>query len=310
MERHRGHRETGHERKCEGRNYRHSEEWLATGARTEINQPERIPFTPERPGISRSGQPRTTKIFVDNTKTFVLSSAHDETTAAKADGFRAGNSASAVGARAIHGSRCPRSVAREERPRLHHGAEAAANYDRQGHGAQKRRATARYALAVGALVLMLASRVITFTWLRVQTNSAVRTGVEGATTWAETSTQNATALSGSRAPLAGSRSEQPLGMLWLVETWFLGVLLLSLRTAGGLILIERMRRKEIKAVGAGLHARGLALQRRMGVDRVIRYCECHRLDAPAVLGLVRAVVFAPGRGATGLNRQRNETGIR
>src|SRR5437867_1317086 len=99
-----------------------------------------------------------------------------------------------------------------------------------------RSASARYALAVGALVLMLVSPVITFTWLRAQTNPAVRIGAEGATTWAGTSTQNATALSGSRAPLAGSRTEQPMGMLWLVEAWFLGVLLLSLRTAGGLML--------------------------------------------------------------------------
>src|SRR5260370_15536469 len=142
-----------------------------------------------------------------------------------------------------------------------------------------RSAWARYVLAVGGVVLMMASPVITFTWLRAKTNPAVRIGAERATTWAETSTQNATALLGSRAPLAGSRSEQPMGLLWLVEAWFLGVLLLSLRTAGGLILVERMRRKEIKAVGAELYARCLALQRRMGVARVIRYCECHRLEA-------------------------------
>src|SRR5260370_16227249 len=98
-----------------------------------------------------------------------------------------------------------------------------------------RSASARYALAVGALVLMLVSPVITFTWLRAQTSSAVRIGAEGATTWAETSTQNATALSGSRAPLAGSRSEQPIGMLWLGEAWFPGALLRVLATAGGVV---------------------------------------------------------------------------
>src|SRR5260370_18942049 len=92
-----------------------------------------------------------------------------------------------------------------------------------------------------------------------------------------------------------------MGMLWLVEAWFLGVLLLSLRTAGGLLLIERMRRKEIKAVGAELHARCMTLQRRMGLDRVIRYCECHRLDAPAVLGWFRPVVLRPVMALTGLN---------
>jgi beta-lactamase regulating signal transducer with metallopeptidase domain len=167
-----------------------------------------------------------------------------------------------------------------------------------------RSASARYALAVGALVLMLVSPVFTFMWLQAQANPAVSTGAEGALTWAETSTQHATALSGSRAPVAGTPSEQATGMLWLVEAWFLGVLLLSLRTAGGLLLIERMRRKEIRPVAAELYSRCTALQQRMGLDRVIRYCECLRLDAPAVLGWFRPVVLLPVRALTGLNEEQ------
>ena len=172
-----------------------------------------------------------------------------------------------------------------------------------------RSASARYAVAVGALLLMLASPVITFTWLRAQSNPAVRTGAQGALTWAGTSTQNATALSSSRAPSAETRTVQPIGMLWLVEAWFLGVLLLSLRTAGGLILIERMRRKEIKPVTRELYAKCLALQRRMGLDRVIQYCECRRLDAPAVLGWFRPVVLLPMRALTGLTEEQIEAVI-
>jgi len=172
-----------------------------------------------------------------------------------------------------------------------------------------RSASARYALAVSALVLMMVSPVVTFMWLRAQGNPAVQTGAEGALTWARPSTQHATALSGSRAPVVESAAGQATGMLWLVEAWFLGVLLLSLRTAGGLILIERMRRKEIKAVGAGLYAKCLALQRRMGLDRVIRYWECHRLDAPAVLGWFRPVVLLPVRALTGLTEAQIEAVI-
>jgi len=173
-----------------------------------------------------------------------------------------------------------------------------------------RSASARYALAVGALVLMLASPVVTFMWLHAQANPAVSTGAEGAMTGAATSTQNATAPSGSHAAMiAGTRSEPATGMLWLVEAWFLGVLLLSLRTAGGLFLIERMRRKEIRPVAAELYARCMALQRRMGLDRVIRYCECHRLDAPAVLGWLRPVVLLPVRALTGLNEEQIEAVI-
>jgi beta-lactamase regulating signal transducer with metallopeptidase domain len=172
-----------------------------------------------------------------------------------------------------------------------------------------RSAPARYALAVSALVLMMVSPVITFTCLRTQMNPAVQTGAEGASTWAGTSTQNATAPSGSHAPAAASRTEQPMAMLWLVEAWFLGVLLLSLRTAGGLFLIERMRRKEIKPVGGELYERCVALQRRMGLDRVIQYCECHRLDAPAVLGWFRPVVLLPVRALTGLTEEQIEAVI-
>jgi beta-lactamase regulating signal transducer with metallopeptidase domain len=172
-----------------------------------------------------------------------------------------------------------------------------------------RSASARYALAVSVLVLMVASPIVTFTWLYSQTIPAVRTGAEGASTWAETSTQNATALSGSRAPALAPRTEQSMGMLWLVEAWFLGVLVLSLRTAGGLFLIERMRRREIKPVGRELYERCMALQRKMGLQRIIRYCECHRLDAPAVLGWFRPVVLLPVRGLTGLTEEQIEAVI-
>ena len=172
-----------------------------------------------------------------------------------------------------------------------------------------RSASARYALAVSALVLMMVSPVVTFTWLRAQGNPAAQTGAEGALTWARPSTQHATALSGSRAPVAESGAAEAKEMLWLVEAWFLGVLLLSLRTAGGLILIERMRQREIKPVGAELYAKCVALQRRMGLDRVIRYCECHRLDAPAVLGWFRPVVLLPVRALTGLTEAQIEAVI-
>jgi beta-lactamase regulating signal transducer with metallopeptidase domain len=167
-----------------------------------------------------------------------------------------------------------------------------------------RSAQMRYAVAVTALGLMMASPVITFTWLHREAVPAVQSGEHGALTWAETSTQNATALSSSVVPAAGSRTSPPTAMLWLVEAWFLGVVLLSLRTAGGLLLIARMRRKEIKPVASELHEKCLALQKKMGLDRLIRYCECHRLDAPAVLGWFRPVVLLPVRALTGLTAEQ------
>jgi beta-lactamase regulating signal transducer with metallopeptidase domain len=172
-----------------------------------------------------------------------------------------------------------------------------------------RTAAARYALAVGTLVLMMASPVITFFWLHRETVPAVQSGAQGSLPWVRTAAQHAIVTATAGAPAAASQSAQPTAMLWLVELWFLGVLILSLRTAGGLLLIERMRRKEIKPIGQELYARCMALQRKMGLDRVIRYCECHRLDAPAVLGWFRPVVLLPMRALTGMDEQQIEAVI-
>src|SRR5260370_17704841 len=64
-----------------------------------------------------------------------------------------------------------------------------------------RSASARYALAVGALVLMMVSPVITFTWLELQAKSALRTGAEGASTWEGTPKRNAAGPSRSHAAI-------------------------------------------------------------------------------------------------------------
>src|SRR6266404_3813300 len=172
-----------------------------------------------------------------------------------------------------------------------------------------RSAAARYALAVGALALMMASPVITFVWLQRETVPAVRSGAHGSLPWVGTAAQQAAVAGVSGAPAAASLSAQPVAMLWLVELWFLGVLVLSLRTAGGLLLIERMRRKEIKPIRQELQKRCMALQRKMGLDRIIRYCECHRLHAPAVLGWFRPVVLLPMRALTGMDEQQIEAVI-
>jgi bla regulator protein blaR1 len=172
-----------------------------------------------------------------------------------------------------------------------------------------RSAAARYAWAVGALALMMASPVVTFVWLQREAIPAVRSGVPGGFAWVGSGSRHAVVRAASGTPAAASQSAQPMAMLWLVELWFLGVLILSLRTAGGLLLIEKMRRKEIKPIGQELHERCMALERRMGLDRVIRYCECHRLDAPAVLGWFRPVVLLPMRALTGMDEQQIEAVI-
>jgi len=156
---------------------------------------------------------------------------------------------------------------------------------------------------------MMVAPVVTFTGMLRQTSPAVTLGARGAGTSAVKPVQGVSVSARLSAPAPESVAGQPAGLLWFVEAWFLGVVLLSLRTAGGLFVIESMRRKEIKPVAQALYEKCAALQRKMGIDRVIQYCECLRLDAPAVLGWFRPVVLLPARALTGLTEAQIEAVI-
>src|SRR5215471_16389045 len=163
-----------------------------------------------------------------------------------------------------------------------------------------RKATARYTIGVAALTLMFAAPVITFF---VLSDSGYAPNVRP---------RLASVAAGNAANLkvhqnANVPPAEPIvpvdvsAMNWLVAVWFAGVLLFSLRTAGGFLVVARLRRLDSHPVSAELLARCRDLQERLGIARVVRYCESVHLDAPAVLGWFRPVVFLPLSALTGLN---------
>ena len=172
-----------------------------------------------------------------------------------------------------------------------------------------RQATTRYALAVITLVLMMAAPVVTFTRLMRQKDPAVRYGAPGAFALAGKPVQGVSVTARPSAPAPEIPVSQHSGLLWCVEAWFFGVVVLSLRTAGGLLVIERMRRKELEPVGRELYLQCIALQLKMGFERAIRYCECDRLEAPAAFGWIRPVVLLPVRALSGLTEDQIEAVI-
>lgn len=163
-----------------------------------------------------------------------------------------------------------------------------------------RRASTRYAMAVWALVIMLAAPVATFFFI----------ARSGATAPAITSpvakTQHTVASNVVMRASAGiSRISPSLDVLpWLVETWLLGVAFFSLRSAGGFLFLERERRKQSAAPTARVLAICQTLQRRLGLDRTIRYCKCQWLQAPAVMGWFRPIVLLPVTALSGLSEEQ------
>lgn len=168
-----------------------------------------------------------------------------------------------------------------------------------------RSASARYNIAVALLICMVASPVMTFYVLhQVQAAQSMRirnisqttpNGDAVAIIVAQDLVERAAALQQTVVPV--STDYLPL----LVEAWLIGVLLLGLRPAAGFFALRRIRRQHSKAVSARLSERCLALQDRLGITRVIRFCECVTLEAPAVIGWLCPVVYLPLSAITGLS---------
>jgi bla regulator protein blaR1 len=163
-----------------------------------------------------------------------------------------------------------------------------------------RRSSVRYAAGVVALAVMLVAPVITFLVISEENSTLSWSGQI-------TTSSAGTLWMARRTQPPPSSNPKPLStdlLSVVVEIWAAGVLLFSLRAAGGFLVIERMRRKKSSPLSAALMARCMALQKRLGLERVIRYCECTRLEAPAVIGWMRPVVLVPVAALAGLSPEQ------
>src|SRR6266436_1429563 len=163
-----------------------------------------------------------------------------------------------------------------------------------------RKASTRYALAIGALLAMVAAPV--FTYLALRESSPI---FAAAVQNSAPAIANAVNLASHRVATSTQSNFVSGGLLTaFVELWFIGVLLFSLRTAGGFFLVARLRRRDSKSTSAALLALCREMQNRLGITRAIRYCESLHLDAPAVVGWFRPVVLLPLSAFTGLTEMQ------
>jgi beta-lactamase regulating signal transducer with metallopeptidase domain len=161
-----------------------------------------------------------------------------------------------------------------------------------------RNARLRYAVGVFLLLLMVAAPVATFQILR-RTPGPSFTPAAPATSAILAPMPSLAPASSVQEPSAASASSGAL--VWLVEAWFLGVLLFSLRTFGGVVILERLRRKSVAPLSHSLLARCHQLQLAMGIERIVQYCQSAHVAAPAVVGWFRPIVMLPVSALTGLS---------
>jgi len=163
-----------------------------------------------------------------------------------------------------------------------------------------RRASRRYAVGVGTLVLMLAVPVVTF-FILMPSRAAMASDSSFIAHEEARAAGNLLAKLPSRTSLS-SRSIDYFP--WLVEAWLLGVAFFSLRSAGGFLVLERERRKQSSRTSDRVVMLCQALQRKLGLDRTIRCYQCKRLQAPAVIGWFRPIVLLPVTALTGLSEEQ------
>lgn len=87
--------------------------------------------------------------------------------------------------------------------------------------------------------------------------------------------------------------------------WLAGVLLLSMRFAGGCFAVRRLRRSA-RPVAAELQQVLSRLSQRLRVPRAVRLCQSVAVEVPTVLGHLRPVILLPASVLTGLSPQQLE----
>ena len=165
-----------------------------------------------------------------------------------------------------------------------------------------RKANARYIIGVAMLALMVCAPAATFVFLSGQPAKSGNADIYSAPSlaWRAVKSTASASVAIRPSPIALSLNALP----WLVEAWLFGVALLSLRSAGGFLLLERERRRRSAVVSDQLLAICNALQDRIGISRAVQYCECAWLQAPAVVGWFQPIVFLPVSALTGLSEDQ------
>ena len=165
---------------------------------------------------------------------------------------------------------------------------------------------ARYALACASLLLMLALPALTFRVLSgvpdtLDPNVAAAGAAGGAVL------DGAMASGAPHTPAAAALDLRIDAYLpGLVALWGAGVLLLCLRSFGGMALVRRLGREGLVAPPAALEATLARLAKTLGVKTGVRLYESALVGVPTVVGWLRPAILLPASTLTGLTTRQLE----
>lgn len=150
---------------------------------------------------------------------------------------------------------------------------------------RSRSARLHYGLAVGALCLMLGVWAITFL--------TVLNGYLGqpSVTFTQEGLAASSAAHEAAAPLLRERLEEILPLL--VNAWMVGFVLLSIRFAGGLFYVQRLKTQQTRPVSPYWRRKLLSLQKKLDLNKAVLLLESALVKTPMVVGHIKPVILIP-----------------
>lgn len=174
---------------------------------------------------------------------------------------------------------------------------------------RKRAAQSRYLASCLALLLLSLCPPITLSVLYASSEKSVSLLGENARVAAEVRSQRAAFTVGENAVTTPVIvSAEPAGtpavtrfFPALIGGWLIGIMLLSLRTFGGWITVQRLAQKQVEPPTDALNSRMEAMARQMSIRRPIRLLVSSTVQVPTVFGCLRAVILLPVSVVVGMS---------
>lgn len=167
---------------------------------------------------------------------------------------------------------------------------------------------ARYAGGVAALAALLLAPVATFA-VRAAATPAEPAAVAVLPLPAEPGDRTPEIVSARGSAIAAdlwAQAHTPLpaadsAAVAIVVAWLAGVLLLTVRLAGGWILVRRLTVRGVTSAAPEVCDRAAALSRRLGLTRAVRIAGSTAVTVPVLVGWMKPVVLFPAAALSGLS---------
>jgi beta-lactamase regulating signal transducer with metallopeptidase domain len=159
----------------------------------------------------------------------------------------------------------------------------------------------RYGLGCAAMLLMLLCVIVTFTRMYVTQ------GDLSSVTPVITASDTAASAPITAVPAPTSSSPQLSTFLpWLAYFWITGVCILTIRSLGGWMLMQRFKRRNSFPAEQVWQQRMAKLAQRLRISRAVRLCQSAITEVPTVIGWIRPVVLLPASALSGLAPEQLE----